>query len=160
MSFVDYSSPLAAQPPQVYPWGIEVPIFGAPLSHVTWNSLTTGTSFYKGIAIQSSAAVDSELQFKVALGSGVYRLDLLYLANTNIGILTAYLDGVSLGTIDGYAASATKMPVNAGDAGSSIAGVVVSTPGIHTLKLKVTGKNASATQYYWQLSGLSVTRTS
>lgn len=160
MSFVDYSSALAAQPPQVYPWNIVVPIFGAPLSHITWNTISTGTTFYNGIALQTSAAVNSELQFKVALGSGVWRLDPLYLANTNVGILTAYLDDVSVGTIDGYAASATKMPVNAGDAGSSVAGIVVSTPGIHTLKIKVTGKNASSTQYYWQLSGLSMTRTS
>ena len=56
------------------------------------------------------------------------------------GIITIYVDGTSQGTIDLYAAALTYDQVK------SLA-INILSDGVHTLNLKVTGKNALATEF-------------
>jgi hypothetical protein len=73
--------------------------------------------------------------------------------NTNIGIYTVTLDGgASLGTIDGYAASAAYGL-------ASITGISVSATGSHTLRLAMKAKNASSSNYLYAPVTIAMTRT-
>ena len=64
-----------------------------------------------------------------------------------------YLDATSLGTLDWYSASGINNVVK------QITGITVATPGVYALKFKLTGKNASASDYFITPQSITLTRT-
>lgn len=80
-------------------------------------------------------------EWSVYLLAGTYNLRVPVVKTTTAGIATFTLDGgASLGTVDLYNASTA---VGSG----AINGIVISTPGWHTLRATAATKNASSTGY-------------
>lgn len=135
--------------------------------HLGWSSNdgTSGVTYTRtqgsgniggGYAGQNGAADADDGDYWDAffnLAAGTYTFTVLYRANTTHGILELLLDGVSLGTIDTYNGSATNNNV------SSISSVSVAADGNYTLRMKVNGKNASATDYLLAVQSVTATRT-
>ncbi len=89
----------------------------------------TGTAQYISYAIPSVAA-------------GTYQLQMEWKGNTSRGILQLSVDGANLGsTVDQYSAAQSYPTTNFGN-------VTFSAAGTHTVRLTVTGKNASSSNYY------------
>ena len=123
------------------PWEVYIwPYLGAK-ANVNWSTIGISTSQLMNATYNSSGAQNDEIEFDVVLGAGTWTLELLHYAFTDRGIFTAYLDGVSVGTLDGYSASEVRHKRQ------SITGIVVATPGKKTFKLKMATKNASASSY-------------
>jgi len=77
-----------------------------------------------------------------SIAAGTYQVQFRYKNNTTRGQHTVTIDGTQVGgTIDQYASSSTYVSVSLGNA-------TLATTGTHTIALTVTGKNASATQFY------------
>ena len=85
-------------------------------------------------------AIGDYLEWQFLIDSGVYIMTLLYLKGSTDGIIQAYLDGIYLSEVDQYSASAVfnlswDIPVT------------IQKGGVHTVRLMVSGKNASASDY-------------
>jgi hypothetical protein len=99
----------------------------------------------------SDAAQNDSISFDFACGAGTYTIELLHLAYTNRGTFTVEVDGVSVGTVDGYVAALTPTR-------GLLSGVAISA-GQHTLTLLMATKNASASGYVGLVERLILTRT-
>lgn len=92
---------------------------------------------------QSSPANGDSVQQTFFLAAGTYTFNVLGTSGAGNGKLDWYIDNVTFLTGDDwYAASGTVNRI------VSTASVVVTGSGVHTLKVIVNGKNASATNYY------------
>ena len=133
------------------PWLIEIVPFMTPIATVGFvNDLYSGMAF--NAAKRSGGLVNEEIEFDVVLSAGTWTISLLNSVGPDRGIATIYLDGVSVGTADLYAAAGANS-VN------SVTGVVVATSGKKRLKIKMATKNASSTAYYAFLNLISLRRT-
>lgn len=122
----------------ILPWNYSAIIQG------TW-ALIISTLQALCCYVGNQSVQNDEINYKVFLAAGTYTLDILGVLNTNNGIATITLDGVSQGTIDLYG----SLTYNAK---ASIANIVVSASGLKTLGLKIATHNASAqTPYYYFL---------
>ena len=101
----------------------------------------------------SGAAVGDEINWKAYLAPGTYTLGLLAGIATDRGIIDIKINGTVVATFDLYAASIDANHI------STQTGIVVSTGGIKTITLKVTGKNASSTNYTAAFTDLWLYRT-
>ncbi len=91
----------------------------------------------------NSTAAGQTITFTTpSIVAGTYQVQMRYKANTTRGQHTVKIDGVQVGgTVDQYATPAAYTSVTLGNA-------VLATSGAHSIVLTVTGKNASATQFY------------
>jgi hypothetical protein len=121
----------------------------------TWTLSHHGVGFANGgtgIANGGSGAQNDEINWDVVLEAGTWDLVLHHRKSSNVGIYTVSLGGVSVGTIDGYAA--------AGTAGkNTLSGITVATTGKKRLKLKMATKNASSSGYVATIEVISLRRT-
>lgn len=121
----------------------------------TWTPTYLMTSdtggVWSGWVNVSDAAQNDALSFDFACDAGTYTVELLHLPYTNRGTYTIEVDGVSVGTIDGYAAAlaATR---------SRLPGIVISA-GAHYITLLMATKNASSSGYVALVERLVLTRT-
>jgi len=88
---------------------------------------------------QSAPAINDERSNSFFLRAGTYTFRLRGLTTSTAGIATIYIDGVSQGTIDMYAAAAAS--------GAGTLAITVTTDGYHTLNIKMASKNASSSNY-------------
>lgn len=132
------------------PVGGSLPIdaFGASSSVGTWAPYAN--SSVPTWANEATRAQNDAITYVLAVPAGTYTLSLVQLKSTVSGIATIKRDGVTIGTIDGYAAVGTY-------ARDDIAGVALN--GVHTLELTLATKNASATAYGLRLNKLLLRRT-
>lgn len=116
----------------------------------TRNNVTVslGMGYYS-----SDGTQNNELTWDVWLDSGTWKLAQVHTASTNVGIYTWQLNGVSIGTIDGYAGSAAHNTY------SEITGISVTTPALYTLKLLMATKNASSSSYSTNLASVALIKT-
>ncbi|HTB80693.1 MAG TPA: chitobiase/beta-hexosaminidase C-terminal domain-containing protein [Opitutaceae bacterium] len=102
----------------------------------------------------NSTAAGQTITFTTpSIAAGTYQVQLRYSANKTRGQHTVKVDGVQVGgTIDQYAASQSYVTATLGNAtiGS----------GTHTIVMTVTGKNASATQFYLTADSFTFTPVS
>jgi alpha-tubulin suppressor-like RCC1 family protein len=106
------------------------------------NSNVQGASNGK-VNVASLNAVGDYVRYTIAVGApGTYQVSLRIRKGANRGRFRAWLDETTAvgGEVDGYAASNTLASVALGEATIGVAGS-------HTVKLKVTGKNSSASSY-------------
>lgn len=111
----------------------------------------TATGNFVGWANVSDGAQNDQISFDLACGAGTYTIELLHLPFMNRGIYTVKIDGVTVGTVDGYAGSLN--PVRA-----SIAGVVLGS-GQHTVTVLMATKNAASSGYIGMIDRLTFTQT-
>jgi hypothetical protein len=92
--------------------------------------------------LNSTAAGQTMTFTTPGIPAGTYQVQLRYKTNTSRGQHTVVIDGTLVGgTIDQYAKTSTYVTATLGN-------VTLSTSGTHTIVMNVTGKNASATQFY------------
>lgn len=129
------------------PHVIDIPLFKTdiPASRVgSWAFLAATAQSFGGVYYQSgSPAVNDEISYEVWAPKGSGNVNVFVTTATIMGIITVYLDGVSLGTIDCYSGSTAYNVVKTLSA-------TVTTTGMHTLRFLVTSKNASASAYYFE----------
>lgn len=120
----------------------------------TWATAMNALQIMYGYFYNSSNANLNEVDYKIFLDGGTYTFRVCCYTATNGAIMDVLLDTVSKGTIDTYSAAPTYNVLK------SITGIVVTTPGIKTLGIKVNGRNASnVTGYYVIFSTLALWRT-
>jgi hypothetical protein len=140
---------------QALPWLIDVDVFEQAVSHVTWDNVgqdvRTILSFWKA----TTGPQGSEINFDVVLSSGIWTFELMHVQSPTKGIYTVQLDGVTVGTIDGYSANTN------GDWGirSVVTGISVATTGKKRLKLLMATQNASSSGYSGQIVHIQLRRT-
>jgi endo-1,4-beta-D-glucanase Y len=93
------------------------------------------------LLLNSTATGRSITYTTPSLPAGTYGLDLLYKKNTTRGIHSVSIDGqASIATVDQYASANSFATITLGS-------VTFASAGTHTIKLSVTGKNASSTSF-------------
>jgi hypothetical protein len=141
-----YSSMVGEGHITIFPWNYSDIIQGI------WAWISSSVQYFYGTLRTSSHANGDQINYKVYLDAGTYTITVLGIKDGNTGIMDVLIDGVSKGTVDTYGAGTNNslFPVS---------GIVVTTPGIVTLSLKTTGKNASSGGYYMYYSSISIYRT-
>lgn len=144
------TSPDAAREDHVHPHvfgsGI-VPLWQPSSTNGTW---VPNTSF--DFIANGSPADGHWIQWTNVPMGGTYTFGAAVQQTNSSGKYQLSIDGVDVGSLlDGYAASNTATVLSA-------AGIVV-TPGLHTVRVTVNGKNASSSGYVCRLAGLHLLRT-
>lgn len=145
--------PAANLTPDVLPWLIDVDVFMTAISHVNWDDLFLSTLMIHGAQKASLGNINDEICFDVVLAKGTWTLEIMLAKGAECGIMTVYLDATSIGTIDGYDASRIW------NARSSLTSISIAANGKKRLKLKITGKNALASNYYGEIQHIQFRRT-
>lgn len=118
-----------------------------------WSTLVVSTSALMCGYRRTDGTINAYIEFPVLLSPGTWTITFLTTTDTDRGIYTVTLDGTSVGTVDGYAAS------NNHNVELSITGISVATGGRKLLRLTMATKNASSSAYYGYLSILVCKRT-
>lgn len=133
----------------IFPWmRWSHKVNGGTIVRENWNNALSMAMMRQGTVAQND-----EIGWDVQLTEGTWNLTVIYYKSTDRGIQTWKLDGTTLGTIDGYAASESWNNV------TQITGFTVSTSGIYTLKCVMATKNASSSNYYYSLQVINLMRT-
>lgn len=139
--------------PQDYPQQILLSAVQTPYLQSGWSTETLSNAYYLGGRVTSGGVQNSRRQHKIPLAVGTYTFDLFHDTGANRGIYTLKVDGVAVGTIDGYAAS------GANAVHSTITGISIAGNGVHLVELIMATKNASSTGYVGSIAALGLTRT-
>lgn len=108
----------------------------------TWvYAVDVGCRFNSKLQNTSHATGDAFENY-VYLSAGTYTLRCIGIAGASEGLGTLALDGTTIGTVDFYAVGTAKNTVK------EIAGIVVATNGLKTLRTTITKNGASADYYY------------
>ena len=108
----------------------------------------------------SSSAQNDSISFDFICTGGQYTLNFLHLIGPNRGIYTIAIDGVTVGTVDGYAADFNYVTTANIPAPSmtTLTGLVLSS-GTHVLKFTMAAKNVASSAYYGCVSSAVFTKT-
>ena len=122
-----------------------------PLASVgTWSA--NQGAFFFGYRITNTGTQNDYVEWEVSLAQGCWNLDFFHDVGTNRGIYTVSLDGVTVGSVDGYAGSGanakTTVPVQ------------VTRRGTQKLRVTLATKNASSSSYVGAIHGLGLSRAS
>jgi hypothetical protein len=121
--------------------------------HLNANNTSGDANYINRYSRTSSSAQNDWIEFWMSLKAGTWDFELLHHKDNNRGIYTVSLDGVTLGTIDGYAGSTT---LNQRD---SLSGIAVPRSGMHRLRMTMASKNASSSLYYCIMDSVRMMRT-
>jgi len=136
------------------PWSIDIDVLPPAKSNVNFATITAATILYGGKRGADTSALNNEVAWDVSIPAGTYTIEGFITASTNRGIASVQIDGVEVGTIDSYAGVLTaNTPI------TPIAGVVVAASGRKVLKLKITGKNASSSAFFFEVQRIRLRRT-
>jgi hypothetical protein len=100
----------------------------------------------------TSPAQNDEIAWDVILAAGTWTIALWLRKSTNVGIYTVEIDGSSVGTLDGYNASALA-------ARMALTGVSVAATGKKRFSLAMLTKNASSSGYVGDVKLITFRRT-
>lgn len=119
-------------------------LFGTPIANqgVSSDPVLSSASFHNGRRTGASANGDY-YDCWVNLDAGVYSPLVFYTSTTNGPIYSLYLDGELVGSFDGYAASGIATV-------GKLTNVFVWSSGLHRLRVKANGHNASSGGYQLQ----------
>lgn len=139
------------------PWRISLlPEYGGTAVQGTWaiGRDTNQTFINAYLSNAATQAQNDEVTWPLVLSAGTWRLDIDYVKGSVCGIATFRIDGTSIGTVDGYDASAALYNQSA-----SITGISVASSGKKTFGILMATKNASASNYRFLLTAAFLTRT-
>ena len=108
-----------------------------PSANTNWSTLTNAT--IGQIYIVSSGGQNASIEWDCFLPEGTYDFGFLSFKNTDRGKYHLLIDGNDVENIDGYGSVAFTIMNFSGHAITS---------GVHTIKLKMSDKNASSSAYY------------
>src|SRR6266481_199232 len=113
----------------------------------------------------SDGVAASSISYDFICAAGTYTMDFTHLVGPNRAIYTINIDGVTIGTVDGYAASFNNVGLGGG-VGATITAPTLATivgigigAGSHVLTFLLATKNASSSAYYGCISQAVLTRT-
>lgn len=115
-------------------------------------TISAGSAYLGGQYLMSGATQNDYVEWPITTAAGTWRLTLIHGQGPSYGIFTVSIDGVSIGTIDSYAAG------TADDAAPQISGVAI-TAGNHLLRFTMATKHASASAYRGLIQHVSLLRT-
>lgn len=118
-----------------------------PHGNTNWATNVATKSQVMGAFREGAGTNGDTVWWWVTLEAGLWSLDLAFLRDPVMGIVTVYLDDEVVGRADLYKAD----PRVYNDL-RSIHGILVRSSGRHRLRFTMTGKNASATNYYGDFS--------
>lgn len=128
--------------------------FLGPDGQTNWSTVFfTSTRFHGAFIYSTGAVANDEMYWDVYLAAGTFKFKMLHEKDTDRGIYSIQIDGVEVGTIDGYAASSTS------NVQTTVTGIVVATAGLKRLKLKMATKNASSSGYRGSIQAAALRRT-
>lgn len=130
--------------PLLSPSVVNMPIFGF-VANTNWATPLAG-------ALVSSGAVDAQVQYRVIADAGTYTIRLVHNRDADRGIYSFLVDGVAVGTIDGYSAVA-------GPVIGAVTGVTFNGSGEHLIIVRMSTKHASATSFVGSIQGLTLIKT-
>lgn len=151
-ALADAIMPHARNAAPAYPKTLQVPVWATPAAQTNWSAVAQNNLYFNATTVLSTGVQNALIAFDVLLAAGTYSLDLLHRQSTNRGIYTVTVDGTTVGTVDGYAASAVSTA-------SRLTGIAVTGTGPHRVQLQMLTKNGSSSSYFGDISGLSLTRT-
>lgn len=109
----------------------------------SWTSLTTfpGAGYYAS----GVNTINNWIEFRTFVSEGDWLIKVKCRRQSNSGIATVKIDGVTAGTMDFYAASATE----------TVRTLVISAlpVGFHVIRFAMDSKNASSSAYSWNIGG-------
>lgn len=142
-----------AQTVPSFPWLVDVDVFPTASANTNWDSIWADSANIGGGQKESSGAQNDEINWDVILGAGTWALELFHNGFTDRGFYTVQIDGVTLGTIDGYRAATTY------NIRSTISGIAVAQAGKKRLKLKMATRNLPSSGYRGSINALRMRRT-
>lgn len=133
---------------------IIVPAMQAPsTASANWQTSTNASNIGNARYINANADQNAYIEWSVLLAAGTWTIRFLYESSTAGGIVTATLDGASVGTVDTYAASSANNVV------ASITGITVASSGHKLARFAVLSKNGSSASYYFLPQSIQFQRT-
>lgn len=107
----------------------------------TWSMLTQSSAWGNAEFTNDASAGDGDaLNYKIGIQAGTYTLRIVCRKGASLGIVKVLIDGVVKHTMDCYNAT------NSFNQATETTGITL-TQGLHTIKIKVDGKNASSSGY-------------
>lgn len=110
---------------QEHPWLVDVDPMMTAISHINWDTLVIDSAAVKNATKDSSGAQNDEINFDVVLGAGTWTIELMHRTSNDRGVYSVQLDGVAVGTVEGYAALSSSPVVESST--SKVADAVAST---------------------------------
>lgn len=120
----------------------------------TWTTFASSSALLNGWLFNSTAAQNDRIGWNFNLAKGTWEIGIIFVGNTDAGIITVLLDGAAVGsTIDTYRSAVSY------NLQSAISIGAVAASGKHLIALKMASKNASATAYKLNLLMIRMRRT-
>ena len=138
------SQSIASITANMLPWTIDISLLSQAAARTGWDTDHAGTTWDSNVIggeQYGGTAQNDSVEFDVVLAAGTWSVCFRGTKYTDCGIITVKLDGVSVGTIDTYAASAQY------DQFMSLTGITVAATGKKRLQLSVPTKNGSSSGY-------------
>ena len=120
----------------------------------TWALYYGSSQYLYGQFYNSSHADGDNITYRVYLDAGTYTLLAVTRTQNTSGIIDIDIDGVEVASFDLYSASLAH------DVRQTQSGIAVAGPGVKELRLRLDGKNPSASDYYAFIHYLALWRTS
>lgn len=140
--------------PDIFPWLIDVNVFGTPISHINWDTNVADATAVMGGHKDSSGAQNDEISFDIVLAAGTWTFELIYVAGSDTGIFSILLDGTLIGTHESYVGALAVPNVQ-----TPLSGIVIGTTGKKRLTLKMASKNALSSSYKGMIQHIQLRRT-
>lgn len=136
------------------PWHQFVDVRAEPYAQTNMASTTfLASSLYAFARIDSGPAGAASISYKFPMSAGTYSIEIVAYADTYMPIVTAKIDGTTVGTVDFYKTGGIVQREGA------ITGITVATSGTKTVNLTNATKNASSSGYTFYLMALRILRT-
>jgi hypothetical protein len=108
--------------------------------------------FTFSVAADNGAQNNTIVWEDILLDAGTYEIDLFHFTGAGYGIYSVQIDGVEVGTIDGYAAAGAR-------AFTRLTGIAIAAAGRHSVGLVMATKNVASGGYQGEISAITVVRT-
>ena len=132
---------------------IDINVFISSTSNTNWSTLQANASAVYAFYLESSGVQNDQITFTTYMLSGTWTIQIMHSKNTNRGIMDVQIDGVSVGTIDGYDGAAQENQTG------TISGVIVSTSSSKAVKILMSTKNASSSAYIGSINHIRLMKT-
>lgn len=118
-----------------------------------WQPVMNAAFYLQGLTQNASNTNGDNLSYKIYLDAGTYTLLFLSDSDSALAIADFDLDAVEIASFNTYAPGATR------NVRYTQTGIIVASPGLKTLKLRVDGRHASASQWIINIHYIALWRT-
>lgn len=119
----------------------------------SWNILQQANAMFQSYFYNYATATGSWADYKVYLDAGTYTFLIYYIQLATAGIVDIDLDGVEIGSFDGYNGSTIY------NLRYTVTGISVAAAGLKTIRLRQDGKNESSSGYSAAITYMALWRT-